>query len=136
MGRHYILQLWYSIWKRKVNIACIIISIGVYCLNQLIFKRQFKGIVGYFCKCHLNDLVCPLFFLAYAQILLIWVKYEVKTYIGLLFLGMSAGFVWEYLAPIINPKAVTDIYDLFCYFCGIQIYYFFTIIENRLSNSS
>ncbi len=108
------------------------VAILIYCLNQMILKKHFDGIVGYFCKCYLNDLICPMFFLSYAQIMLIWAKHEIKTYIGLLILGMSAGVIWEYFAPIINPRAVTDGYDLICYFCGIQIYYFIAWIEKRL----
>ena len=131
MGTDYIMQLWYSVWKRKINIICITVATSIYCLNQLVLKKQLTGNVGYFCKCYLNDLVCPLFFLSYAQIMLIWAKCEIRTYIGLIVLGMTAGIVWEYFAPIINSKAVTDVYDLVCYFCGIQIYYFSTLIEKK-----
>lgn len=133
MEPDYITQLWHSILKRKANIICMIIAITVYCLNQILFKNLFEGVISYFCKCHLNDLVCPLFFLAYAQIMLIWAKHEIQKYVGLLALGMSAGFVWEYFAPVINPRAVTDVYDLICYFCGIQIYYFATLVEKKLN---
>lgn len=129
----YIAQLWHSVWKRKTNVICMVVAVSIYCLNQILLKNQFVGAIGYFCKCYLNDLVCPLFFLAYAQIILIWARHEINTYIGLLLLGMSAGFVWEYFAPIINPKAVTDVYDLICYFCGIQIYYFIALVERKLS---
>ncbi len=127
------IRLWHSMWKRKTNIACMVVAIAIYCLNQMMLKKQFIGAIGYFCKCHLNDLVCPLLFLSYAQIMLIWAGHEIQKYVGLLVLGMSAGFVWEYFAPIINPKAVTDAYDLICYFCGIQIYYFATLVEKKLN---
>ena len=110
----------------------MMVAIGVYCLNQFMFKNNFDGVAGYFCNCYLNDLVCPLFFLSYVQIVLIWARHEVKTYIGLVIIGMSAGFVWEYFAPIINPRAITDVYDLICYFCGIQIYYFVASVEKKI----
>ena len=111
----------------------MVVAIAIYCLNQMLFKKQFVGVIGYFCNCHLNDLVCPLFFLSYAQIMLIWARHEISTYMGLLILGMAAGFIWEYFAPIINPRAVTDVYDLICYFCGIQIYYAVALVEKKLN---
>lgn len=131
MKNNYIVYVWYSVRKRKTNIICMTVAVVIYCFNQLLLKKQFVGIIGYFCKCYLNDLVCPLFFLSYSQIILIWAKYEIRTYTGLLFLGMTAGFIWEYFAPFINPKAVSDIYDLICYFCGIQIYYFVALVEKK-----
>lgn len=39
---------------------------------------------------------------------------------------MSAGFVWEYFAPVINNTAVTDPMDLVCYFMGTITYYIIT----------
>ena len=130
----YIKKLWHSTWKRKANIFCLSIAVAIYILNQTLFKNYFAGIAGYFCHCYLNDLVCPLFFLSYAQIMLIWAGHEIKTYTRLVLLGMVAGFVWEYFAPIINPKTVTDVCDLFCYFVGIQIYYLATIAERKLNS--
>lgn len=131
MGTKYIVQLWKSIKKRRTNIICMTLAIAIYCFNQLIFKRLFAGGLGYFCKCYLNDLVCPLFFLSYSQMFLIWAEHEIKTYSGLIILGMAAGCVWEFFAPIVNHRAVTDGYDLICYFCGIQIYYFIAILEQK-----
>lgn len=136
MENKYIAQLWNAIWRRKTNVICMLVAIVIYCLNQLVLKKLFEGGMGYFCNCYLNDLVCPLFFLSCAQIMLIWAKYEIKNYIGLLLLGMSAGCVWEYFAPVINHNAVTDVYDLVCYFGGIQIYYFVISIEKRKNKKS
>lgn len=135
METNYIKQLWQAAWKRKANIICLLIAVTVYCLNQILFKNHFAGIIGCFCQCYLNDLICPLFFLSYSQIFLIWAKHEIKAYKKLVVFGMVAGFIWEYFAPIINPKAITDIYDLICYFCGIQIYYFATLAEKKIRNT-
>lgn len=55
--------------------------------------------------------------------MLIWAGYEIKSYKYCLALGMTGGFVWEYFAPIINSKAVSDPIDIICYFVGITIYY-------------
>ena len=85
--------------------------------------------VGYVCNCFFNDLICQLFFLPYVQIFLIWAEREIKSYIGFLTVGMTAGLIWEFFAPLINAKAVTDIYDLICYLIGVHIYYAIVTIE-------
>lgn len=36
---------------------------------------------------------------------------------------MAAGAFWEYVTPLINHNAVSDPYDLLCYFAGIHIFY-------------
>ena len=57
--------------------------------------------------------------------LLIWSDLEIQTYRNCILFGMISGFVWEYLAPIINPNSVSDPIDLVCYFIGTTIYYLF-----------
>ncbi|MGB4661751.1 MAG: hypothetical protein WBI07_21435 [Mobilitalea sp.] len=81
----------------------------------------------------MNDLVCPLFFLGYCQVIFIWIKNEIKSYSILLLIGMMAGVIWEYFAPVINPKAITDPFDLLCYFIGINIYYAITFNWEKTS---
>lgn len=131
MIKEYLVRLWNAIWKYKANVFCMMVAIILYFLNQFLFKNSFTGIVGYFCKCFFNDLVCPLFFLSYVQIVLIWAECEMKKYVTILMVGMSAGLVWEFFAPVINSNAVTDLYDLICYFSGIQIYYLIMVIEKK-----
>lgn len=112
-----------AIWTRKINVIAMGISILLYVFNKCIWIDQTNGFLLIFCQCYLDDLVCPLFFLPYCQILLIWINREIRTYRGCLLLGMSAGLVWEYFAPIINKNAVSDPMDLLCYFVGISVYY-------------
>lgn len=132
MKNQYFARFWDSIWKYKANPLCMMITIVLYFMNQMVFKKCLTGAVGYFCNCFFNDLICQLFFLSYVQIFLIWAEREIKSYIGFLTVGMSAGLIWEFFAPLINTKAVTDIYDLICYLVGVHIYYVITIIEKRL----
>lgn len=111
-----------AIFKRRVNILCMGAALSVYCLNKFLLINISSGPIRYFFRCYLNDLVCPLFFLGYCQILFIWVEHELSSYKSCLLLGMSAGIVWEYFAPVINSKAVSDPLDLLCYFIGSTIY--------------
>ena len=131
MKKQYLVRFWDSIWKYKANPLCMMITIILYLMNQLVFKECFTGLVGYFCNCFYNDLICQLFFLPYVQIFLIWAEREIKGYIGFLTVGMTAGIIWEFFAPLINAKAVTDMYDLICYLVGVHIYYVITIVEKK-----
>ena len=105
------------------NGLCIVISSCIYILNKLFFIKYTSGKINCFCRSYLNDIICPFFFLGICQIILRWAEHEINSYRGLLFLGMGAGVVWEYIAPFINPKAVSDPCDLYCYFLGITVYY-------------
>lgn len=123
VNRNMFATIGYAIWKRKVNPIGIVIAAFIYLINKLFLIRHVSGFFGYFCRCHLNDLVCPLFFLGVSQIMLIWAEHEIHSYKFCVLLGMAAGFIWEYFAPLINANAVSDPIDLLCYFVGINIYY-------------
>lgn len=115
--------------KHIVNMSICLI---VFTLNNVWLKDITTGTLNMLCRCYLNDLVCPLFFLGYCQVIFIWIKNEIKSYSILLLIGMMAGVIWEYFAPVINPKSVTDPLDLLCYFLGINIYYAITFIWEKL----
>lgn len=52
-------------------------------------------------------------------------------------LTLFAGIVWEYFAPVINPRAKTDPLDLVCYLAGAVIYYLcMHFIEKRKEKES
>lgn len=112
-----------AVCVKPENIICIIISLAIYIANKLFLINATSGEVHTFCQCYLNDMVCPLFFLGYSQTMLIWAGYEIVSYKGCLLLGMLGGVVWEYGAPFINPKAVSDPWDLLCYFIGTTTYF-------------
>ena len=106
----------------------MIAAVIIYLVNKTFLTLFVPGQIGLFCRCYLNDLVCPLFFLGYCQILLIWAGLEMKSYKCMVILTMLAGCVWEFFAPIINPVAITDYWDLLCYFIGSS---FFAIMYRK-----
>lgn len=119
------LTIWQAVEKRKVNYLGIAVAACVYAINKSFLITQITGKIGYFCRCYLNDLVCPLFYLGYCQILLLWIGYEIKSFRLCLLLGTISGLIWEYVAPFINSNAVSDPIDIICYFIGTNVYYFF-----------
>ena len=112
-----------EIAKRIFNVTCVVVALIVYCINKVLLIQYAIGYVQEFCSSYLNDLVCPLFVIGVSQILFSWAGCEIKKYISLVTFVMSCGFVWEYFAPLINPGAVSDPWDLLCYFVGANIYY-------------
>lgn len=112
-----------KIYRNKSNIICIITSLQVYVLNKSIFISKADGVVRYFLRCYLNDLMAPFFFLAVSGLLLKWAGCEKINVLILIILGMFAGIVWEYFAPIINSDAISDPIDLLCYFFGTMGYW-------------
>lgn len=109
--------------QRKIDLLCMTVSVCIYILNKAVFISITEGWINYFSRNHLNDLVCPLFFLGYCQIWLSWAGYKAMDYRHMVIYGMAGGFIWEYFAPFINPRSVSDLLDLACYFAGIHIYY-------------
>lgn len=95
-------------------------------MNKKILIGKMNGVMGYFFHCYFNDLMAPIFFLSICSIVLKWAGCKTLNLITLIILGMSAGFVWEYFAPVINNTAVTDPVDLVCYFMGTITYYIIT----------
>ena len=107
-----------------INIILIIIVLALYILNNTYLKHATSGIVQYMLICHFNDLMCPLFLMSYANLLLLTVGRKVVSLKGILFIVIPAGLIWEFFAPFIKPSTTTDLYDLLCYVVGGVLYYF------------
>lgn len=112
-----------SIKKCPLNLFLIILVSGMYLLNHFVLKKSLWGIAWLFCVCYLNDLMCPLLFFAYANLLLLTVGKELKGCAKILAASFCAGMVWEFLAPVVKPSAVTDFWDLVCYMTGGLLYW-------------
>ena len=104
-----------SIKKRPINIILIVSVIFLYFFNNGFLKGHTTGIVREFFVCFFNDLLCPYFFLAYANLLFITCDREMTSLGTLLLVGTVAGLVWEFIAPLMKRESVTDYFDLLCY---------------------
>lgn len=105
-----------SIKKRPLNIILMFVSVSLYSVNNLIIKKNTDGLIYIFFVSYFNDLLCPYFFLSYANLLLITSQKEMTKIRILLPVCMAAGCVWEFLAPYMKKGSVTDVGDLVCYF--------------------
>lgn len=121
-----------ALGKRKTNLLCICISVGVYIANNYLIKNITQGFFRYICVNYLNDFMCPLFFLGVSEILLIYADVEIQSLGGILMIICAAGFVWEIIGPIININSVGDCIDFVCYIIGGIVYYSILKIESTL----
>ena len=106
-----------------INGYLIVIVLILYFFNNAVFKVSFEGMAGIFFNGYFNDLICPLFFLSYANILLITVNRGLFTFLKILILISVSGIIWEVFAPFLKENSVTDILDFCCYIIGAILYY-------------
>ena len=86
-------------------------------------KNNTEGLIQRFLICHFNDLMCPLLFISYSNMLLITVNKELTKLTWIMVLGIFSGLVWEFVAPVIKPSAVIDVIDLLFYALGTFLYW-------------
>ncbi len=112
-----------SILHKPINLILMITVLCLYVLNNTFFKTHTSGIIQYFMICHFNDLICPLFFISYSNLLLLSVGKEIKKFHWVMLFGFCSGLIWEFFAPVIKPTATTDLIDLLFYTLGTAIYW-------------
>lgn len=112
-----------SIKQKPINLILIVIVLFLYTLNNLFLKKYTQGIIQLFLRCYFNDLICPLFFISYSNLMLISVNKEIKELKHIMLFGFSSGMIWEFVSPIINSRSVTDKLDLLFYIIGAFLYW-------------
>jgi hypothetical protein len=112
-----------SMKRKPINPVLIGIVLCLYFLNNKFIKAHTDGLLQYFMICHFNDFICPLFFMAYSNLLLISVNREIKHFKWLMLFGFCSGLIWEFFAPVIKPSTTTDIIDVIFYCLGTALYW-------------
>lgn len=112
-----------SIRKRPMNLILLVTVIIAYWFNNLYLKSHTEGTIRLFFVCYFNDLICPLFFFSYANLLLITVNKEITRLWVICIISLCTSCVWEFVAPFIKPSSVTDLFDIVCYVTGGVVYW-------------
>lgn len=115
-----------------LNPGLILLTIVLYVVNNLFFKWKTHGWIQIFFISYFNDLICPLLFLSYVNILMMTTGKEIKRLSVLLLLALVASLVWEFVAPIVKPTSVTDLIDIVCYLVGSVVYWLLMRLNCRL----
>lgn len=116
-------KLYASIRKRPVNPVLMIGVLALYCANNHYLKFQTDGVLRLFFVCYFNDLICPLFFFAYANLLLLTVGRELHKLWCIALIGLGISLIWEFFAPVLKPTATADPVDIICYLLGSTGYW-------------
>lgn len=112
-----------SVKLKPINLILIIGVLILYFLNNFVFKKYTSGLIQHFFICYFNDLICPLLFFSYSNILLISINMELKKLKWIMLMGLCSGLIWELFAPLIKSSSVTDIVDLIAYLFGTFLYW-------------
>ena len=107
----------------KIDFSLFIITASFYFTNNLIFKKISTGIFYYFFVCYFNDLICPIGFLSYVNIILSFINKKIEKFYQILAFCFLCGFIWEFIAPLFKKNSVTDLWDLLCYCIGGMLYW-------------
>ena len=105
------------------NLVLILFSASFYLLNNLLFKKISTGMLYYFFTGYFNDLLCPLFFVSYVNIMLSFIQKSILKLPHILLFCFIAGLFWEFIAPLMKKTSVTDFFDLLCYCIGGFLYW-------------
>jgi hypothetical protein len=101
------------------DIASIIIAATLYAVNKL-----------FLCSLHIvffnwyfNDILAGIFFLAYTNLLLFFVKRRIQKFLPCVFYIFFFGIACEYIfPPLLHINATDDIFDIIAYLIGSIIY--------------
>ncbi|MCL2688133.1 MAG: hypothetical protein FWE58_06315 [Methanobrevibacter sp.] len=114
--------------NNRLNIYLIIITIFLALINILFLKNLELGILTIIFNDHFNDFLASVLILAYINICLSFIDYELKSFYVLIVVILLISFVWEYVAIFIKPYSVFDYLDIIAYLIGAIVYW---MIINR-----
>ena len=119
----------------KQNIVFLICSACLYCLNRFLLKKIVQTpVVGYLLKCHFNDFLAGIAFLAYVNLLLSLSKYRCKvitTFPKGISISLACGVLWEFIFPLLFPHGTSDYLDIIAYILGGIVYILLIRIPNK-----
>lgn len=113
-------------WIKK-NLLILLFFIIIYFFNRLFKSYINVYIIGYICRCHLNDFIGGIIFCIYTNMLLVLNnKMPINKISHLILFMLFVSLLWEYFFPLFLPYSTSDILDVFSYLLGTTIYYLLT----------
>ena len=115
----------------KKDIKIIAVAFIIYIVNRLCKGYINIPVIGYFCKCHLNDYLGGVIFPSYVNILLIRThRNPITNYLFIGIMMLCCGIIWEYIFPYLFDYSTSDILDVISYVLG-GITYCFLIRKSK-----
>lgn len=123
---------------QKKDLYFFIWPICVYLLNEAVKSKISIPILGYFLRCHFNDLLGGISFAAYVNFILSfsnWTTFRFVKLVHLIIQGVCCGIVWEWITPLFINTSTGDFWDVVAYVVGMIIYWFFVVLpQTAVSN--
>ena len=108
--------------RAKADAIILIVSLILYGINRLYLKEIVRNpFISYLLKCHANDFLGGVCFVAYMNLALAYSKYSgwiIDTYAIAIVIMLTCGILWEYVFPLIYPRGVSDPLDIIAYISG------------------
>ena len=94
----------------------------VYLVNRFCLKESIDiPILRYILRCHFNDFLAGILFLAYINLLLSFSKFSqirIQSISAVTFIMCLCGIAWEYVLPLLHGRGTCDPWDIGAYICG------------------
>lgn len=123
-------------WNGKVSAVVLIL----YSINRFLWKPIAPdNFFGYLCRCHLNDYLGAIVFMAYTNILISLFmdpKKQIVRLLPTLLMGVLCAFWWEWLAPKFLIYSTADFGDAVAYLLGSATYWGIQKLQKILSSPS
>lgn len=98
-------------------------AMTVYTLNRLFKSHIDVPVLGYLCRCHLNDFIGGGVFICYTNLILIFSQRQPRySAVFVVPIALAASLMWEYAAPLLLPYSTSDFLDVAAYVLGALLY--------------
>lgn len=97
-------------------------SLCLYAINRFWLKDAISmPVLGYFLRCHFNDLMGGVSFVALVNIILassVYRHIRVRSVWTAMAVMFMTGLLWEYVIPRLNARGTADPWDILAYMAG------------------
>ena len=116
--------------SQRKDLYLFIWPLCIYLINEAVKNRIFIPVLGYFLRCHFNDLLGGVSFAAYVNFILSlsnWTTFRFVKLTHVIIEGVCCGIVWELITPLFLDTSTGDFWDVVAYVAGMIIYWFLAV---------
>ena len=117
--------------KPSDNLICALAALFIYLCNRFFLRDITHGWIGYICRCHLNDFLCPFIVMPCIETILRVAGFRWQKVWNIVLMALLCGLIWEYVIPIFKRSSVSDPIDLLCYLAGAILYAWVIFFSRR-----
>ena len=105
--------------------CCLVFLVGVLYASTKLFLQSadLPQVFKAFLSNHFTDILAPIALFGISNAVFSLLNFRVVRLLPTLTLCAIAGFAWEFIAPLIVPRSITDPFDLLSYMIGGLLYW-------------